>query len=310
MAVHERTREWISKAIAIHGDLYDYSETEYLSTKDPISFICRIHGEVTIPQAGIHLRKVKPGGCQQCGWEKIRKHGLCKDCGAQTSCKKTVRCESCSHSKKKEIDAKRTRKCKTCGDEYKGDPRSAFCSNICYRSYRDIHDPWINISCVICGADKQIRLKQKSSNNCCSRACSTILLKKNQGHPFGRRTPEERGRANLDRYRKKRSRERKKNSVSYKFWRLCKRQGIRETNNEDPWMKRCRAAVSGLSNRPLSVTNTDKAQNLIDSFQSKEFKKKIQKAFSNAKNKEEEKWKAKSWNAISLLAKRRRVVKK
>lgn len=301
MAVHERTRKWISKAIAIHGDLYDYSETEYISTKDPISFICRIHGKVTIPQAGIHLRKIKPGGCQQCGWEKIRKHGFCKDCGAQTSNKKMVRCESCSQSKKKEIDAKRTKKCKTCGSEYKGDPRSAFCSNNCYRSYREIHDPLIKINCVICGEEKQIRLKQKSSNNCCSKECSTILLKKNQGHPYGRRTPEERGRINRDRYRRKRSKERRLNSIGYRFWLKCKSKSL-AFKEKDPWKTRCIAASVSLSKR-FSYEDYGSTN---ESRKGVTWKQVFDQSIRGLSTKTQDKWTLRITNAKRLLTQRER----
>lgn len=37
--------EFISKAITVHGDKYDYSKVEYISNKTKICIICPIHGE-------------------------------------------------------------------------------------------------------------------------------------------------------------------------------------------------------------------------------------------------------------------------
>ena len=56
------TKEWIDKAIKIHGDIYDYSNVEYISAKNSISIICKIHGIFKqMPQ--VHLR---PAGCYLC----------------------------------------------------------------------------------------------------------------------------------------------------------------------------------------------------------------------------------------------------
>ncbi len=301
MAMHERTRKWISKAIAIHGDLYDYSETEYFSTKEPISFICRIHGKVTIPQAGIHLRRVKPGGCQECGWQRLRKHGLCKDCGSQVSNTKKIRCETCSQRKKQQTESRRTRKCKTCENQYKGDPRSAFCSNSCYRSYRDTHDPFVKINCAICGAEKSIRKKRLASNNCCSKECSTELLKRNQHSP--RLDPAARVQRARRKYKKESSSIRRKNSTAYRFWRLCKRKWF-DDNEQDAWRKRCKAAASGLSNRHKPKSTFTVEIESKETFDSVRVKRKIIKATRPIRS--EDPWKLKVKNQTNLLSKRGR----
>ena len=38
------TEEFITKAVAVHGDKYDYSEVEYVGWKTPVKIICPIHG--------------------------------------------------------------------------------------------------------------------------------------------------------------------------------------------------------------------------------------------------------------------------
>ena len=59
------TEDFIKKAINIHGELYDYSKAEYTGYEDPITIICKKHGEfVTTPQA--HLVSFYKGNCPKC----------------------------------------------------------------------------------------------------------------------------------------------------------------------------------------------------------------------------------------------------
>lgn len=64
---HPSSKEWILKAICIHGEIYDYSKVEYVNAHIPIIIICKIHGE--FKQAPVvHLR---PTGCNKCsGYKK------------------------------------------------------------------------------------------------------------------------------------------------------------------------------------------------------------------------------------------------
>lgn len=61
------TREFIGKARAVHGDNYDYSLTEYVSQRERVKVICRLHGEFLSPP-GHHLAGT---GCPQCGRAKV-----------------------------------------------------------------------------------------------------------------------------------------------------------------------------------------------------------------------------------------------
>lgn len=66
---------FLSQAIEIHGDKYDYSKVEWKNTRTPITIICPIHGEFSqVPQNHIRLKC----GCRICGREianaKINKY--------------------------------------------------------------------------------------------------------------------------------------------------------------------------------------------------------------------------------------------
>ena len=44
MSKYLTTEEFISKAKKVHGDKYDYSSTNYISSKQKLDIICPIHG--------------------------------------------------------------------------------------------------------------------------------------------------------------------------------------------------------------------------------------------------------------------------
>lgn len=52
------------KARQVHGDKYDYTNTVYISSRKPITYLCPLHGEVT-QLAKSHLAGK---GCRQCGY--------------------------------------------------------------------------------------------------------------------------------------------------------------------------------------------------------------------------------------------------
>ena len=65
----DKTDVFISKARDVHGHIYDYSLTEFITSKDKVKIICRDHGvfEQTPPN---HLTGV---GCYEC-WNDSRSH--------------------------------------------------------------------------------------------------------------------------------------------------------------------------------------------------------------------------------------------
>ena len=57
------TSQWIEKAKQVHGDKYNYSESEYIRAKDKISILCATHG-LFRQTASSHLAGC---GCPKCG---------------------------------------------------------------------------------------------------------------------------------------------------------------------------------------------------------------------------------------------------
>lgn len=64
---------WLEKAIAKHGDRYDYSKSVHTGSKNKITITCRIHGGFELNSAA-HLQGT---GCQKCAWD-AKKVGLSK----------------------------------------------------------------------------------------------------------------------------------------------------------------------------------------------------------------------------------------
>lgn len=57
------TKDFIEKAMFIHGNEYDYSKVMYIGNKDKVTIICKIHGE--FEQAPVvHISQ--KSGCQEC----------------------------------------------------------------------------------------------------------------------------------------------------------------------------------------------------------------------------------------------------
>ena len=57
------TSSFIKKALKIHGDKYDYSNVNYLSAKEDVEIICKLHGNFS-QKANSHLNG---NGCNKCG---------------------------------------------------------------------------------------------------------------------------------------------------------------------------------------------------------------------------------------------------
>lgn len=64
------TEIWVNRAIAIHGDKYDYSKTEYKGAHTKINIICKIHGEfLQNPSDHIYSK----AGCPKCSNNNFKK---------------------------------------------------------------------------------------------------------------------------------------------------------------------------------------------------------------------------------------------
>ena len=63
--------EFISKAIKVHGNQYDYSKVDYISSHTKVCIICPIHGEF---QQSIYNHVYSECGCIECVDNKSKKN--------------------------------------------------------------------------------------------------------------------------------------------------------------------------------------------------------------------------------------------
>lgn len=61
------TDEFLEKARKIHGELYNYSQVNYVDSRTPIIIICPIHGEF-FQNPTCHINQKQ--GCPKCGYER------------------------------------------------------------------------------------------------------------------------------------------------------------------------------------------------------------------------------------------------
>jgi hypothetical protein len=66
MQADDKQRNWVSLAIELHGNKYDYSKVEFINSKTPVTVICKIHGAWQC-QPSLHTDKTKLRGCPICG---------------------------------------------------------------------------------------------------------------------------------------------------------------------------------------------------------------------------------------------------
>ena len=62
------TEQFIDRAIAVHGDRYDYGRTEYVSSREAVVIDCPVHGEFQ-QRASSHLQG---NGCPVCATDNRR----------------------------------------------------------------------------------------------------------------------------------------------------------------------------------------------------------------------------------------------
>lgn len=106
MAIVKDTASFVARAIEIHGNKYDYSQTEYTAASKPVTIICRNCGPITLAYAGCHI-STKRCGCGKCNHLKAMEDRLrtpCKTCGQKgklsggkcDKCRKSVVFAPCS----------------------------------------------------------------------------------------------------------------------------------------------------------------------------------------------------------------------
>lgn len=73
-----KTKNFIEKAISIHGDIYDYSKTKYTNCRTRVDIVCRVHG-IFQQKPTIHIKQ--RSGCPDCGGtKKISQHKFISGC--------------------------------------------------------------------------------------------------------------------------------------------------------------------------------------------------------------------------------------
>lgn len=81
------TQSFIERARELHGDLYDYSETVYVSARLPVEVICKRCGEKFRLAYALCHTGTKRCGCKKCNKEEMLvKNGSakrCSQCGAR-----------------------------------------------------------------------------------------------------------------------------------------------------------------------------------------------------------------------------------
>lgn len=60
-------QEYLNKAISVHGDIYDYSDTVYKNSREPVKIICKEHGAF-FKNANSHLNGY---GCNICSGKEL-----------------------------------------------------------------------------------------------------------------------------------------------------------------------------------------------------------------------------------------------
>lgn len=119
------TASFIQRAIEVHGDRYDYSQTVWNGFRNPIIIICKVCGPITLAWANSHYLKYKCG-CSVCNhkaaMDRKRKHpkrekSWCKKCGCET-CRKSSICKNCTLPKVcacgKALRTKQSKHCECC----------------------------------------------------------------------------------------------------------------------------------------------------------------------------------------------------
>ena len=265
MAKVKDTTSFIAAAIAVHGDRYDYSQTDYVGANMPIQIICRTHGIFTLSEPYTHVRQDRKCGCKKCTTE-ARKSGLigtllkiktCK-CGftghgkqfpqdANGECLKCYREKQ--DAKRLRIRQLRDRKCPVCGNAINSsDPRTVTCSAFCANTRNRVEK--VPVSCCVCKRQIERYEKEVREHNCCSSKCQrewALIINRGPGIQvidwFSRSSKARRT------WTRKRRKERQKTSIEYAYWRISSVAANHNYEEKDKWLERCRAAGQVLEQR-------------------------------------------------------------
>lgn len=103
------TASFVARGKEMHGDRYDYSQTEYVNTRTPVTIICRTCGPFVLADPSSHVRRFLCG-CRSCNQSQAKsrtRSGKCSGCGKQGVLKRG-KCSNC-------IDIAERPSCRRCG---------------------------------------------------------------------------------------------------------------------------------------------------------------------------------------------------
>ena len=253
--------QFIAKAKAIHGDLYDYSDTVLSGSQDPVSFKCNRCGTTrTLSQAGSHIRKIRPCGCKPCNHDRL---SPCKICGVSVSSKvyhaQAKRCKACCDKAKQDRathkESKHGKNCKICGVWFVDRDRF-YCTVECRRAA--IAKP-VECKCSNCKIDilRSPHNLKNPERVFCSKSCQSDFQskhwfeyqKKSQDELYP--TSKTKTKIARSKWANQRRLERRKNSIAAKWWSKCmdgKSRIYRQAGRAD-WEQRCGSAAVMLKKR-------------------------------------------------------------
>lgn len=308
------TASFIAVARDTHGDKYDYSETVYAGSQQPIEIICKIHGKFRLAQAGTHYRKKSRAcGCRKCQWNEVVKNRTgkeadrfkCQDCKKpleKTELDYKKRCKDCAE--KQRVASIKKKRCKGCDGFVKTSLKKNYCSHKCRRRKQNEYRESITVvsNCCVCGIE--VVRKYKRDRYCCGQVCQMKLaLVDNRGCVTEKDWIKHSENAKKN-YKRKQSLARRRNSVGHTAM-LIVRSFVNNTA-DDEWAKRIASARSLLAQR-LQAFDGEGKQKLCDSW-SKGIFDSVKSVRSKSRRNGEGEWLKKIRMIQGCLRRRRRLL--
>jgi hypothetical protein len=296
-----RRTKFILAARERHGDKYDYSQVVFTEESYcKVTIICPVHGPF-VQAASSHLqkRKTQAGGymgCRKCGNDQRPHKSMCADCGCWNKYSGSSKvCKECA-KKRKEVRRLRTAMKYLCGECGKptGSRDKIYCSSMCRTAKNRV-----KLHCSYCNTEivKSACQVRRSEKLFCNPECQRLGMIGNGDPNYASKKAKE------DWIKAERNR-RQKQSIAYKWWRLCNRK-IPQPAVMDPWVKRSAAAASALRNRPRPATRTKRL--VSGSSWNSAINNGWRKLGSRSAWALKCPWEKKCVNTLSNMAKRRRI---
>jgi hypothetical protein len=247
------TERFVQLAKAIHGDLYDYSDTVYESSQRPVAFGCNRCGmTVRLSQAQSHLRARKPCGCKPCRMEKLNR---CGSCNKQVSSKSfnysAKKCDSCvelgKSARRKATVEKHSKQCKGCNALF-SHRHKAYCSEECRKD--SVRNRMV-YTCSYCEKSVRKRTVSTARFQFCDKQCQDAY-QGSVGYDRCRIVYSWtiRSKVAKKKYESESEKRRKMQSEPFQWWRLCKSEASKvKSLKADGWDRRCNSAASLMRKR-------------------------------------------------------------